>query len=285
MRTRPEGRRKEITMGSGWRFHVRGVGGLGAVLGLGLAVLVAPPPILGTERSAPMQGDNVSWNAGGGGDEASTETEGVVGGTTVHGSLKSDDEADDGDEDRDGFDPRKNIVAIHDSSSKQYKEKCGECHSEIHSRESLDPSIPAAHPGMFPFAAGKAGDDKQCRWCHRTVDLTLAQQSSDKSKGNLRRHVDVTLCTLCHGPYRDGPGKQFYQSGLSPTDPDGFVVYDVVCAGCHRELENSQVKGKNAHSIQKAIDNDKGGMGVLTVLSTQEIDALAAVLAEAGGGD
>jgi mono/diheme cytochrome c family protein len=63
------------------------------------------------------------------------------------------------------------------------------------------------------------------------------------------------------------------------------VVYGVACAGCHRELENTQLRGKNAQAIQKAIDNDKGGMGVLTVLSTQEIDAIAAVLAEPGGGD
>ena len=45
------------------------------------------------------------------------------------------------------------------------------------------------------------------------------------------------------------------------------------------------MQGKNAEKIQKAIDEDKGGMGVLTVLSTQEINAIAAVLAEPGGGD
>ena len=97
--------------------------------------------------------------------------------------------------------------------------------------------------------------------------------------------MDVALCTLCHGPYRNGPGQQFYQSGLSPTDPDGPVVYGVACAGCHRELENTQLRGKNANAIQKAINNDKGGMGVLTVLSTQEIEAIAAVLAEPGEED
>ncbi|MBD3852492.1 MAG: hypothetical protein IFK93_14390 [Acidobacteria bacterium] len=62
-------------------------------------------------------------------------------------------------------------------------------------------------------------------------------------------------------------------------------MYEVVCAGCHRGLEDSEMQGKNAEKIQKAIDEDKGGMGVLTVLSTQEINAIAAVLAEPGGGD
>ena len=138
---------------------------------------------------------------------------------------------------------------------------------------------------MATYAAGRPGDDRQCRWCHRTVDLTQGTQTLGKSKGNQRRHVDVALCTLCHGPYRGGPGQQFYQSGLSPTDPDGPVVYGVVCAGCHRELEDSELIGKNAEKIQKAIDEDKGGMGVLSVLSTQEIAAIAAVLAEPGGED
>ena len=266
-------------MGGSSRFFSKSVGWLGAVFVLGITVSVAPPSVLATEQTALMPGEHMIWSAGGDDEEASSTANGVVRSSMASHTQKSDDR------DEDGFDPRKNIIAIHDSSSKQYKKKCGECHTEIHSRQSLDPSIPAAHPAMVPFAAGKPGDDRQCRWCHRTVDLTQGTQALVKSKGNLRRHVDVALCTLCHGPDRGGPGKQFYQSGLSPTDPDGPVVYDVVCAGCHRELENSQVKGKNARSIQKAIDVDKGGMGVLTVLSTQEIEAIAAVLAESHGDD
>ena len=266
-------------MGGSSRFFSESVGWLGAVFVLGITVSVAPPSILATERTALMPGEQMTWSAGGDDEEASFTANEMVRASMASHNQKSDN----GEEDR--FDPKKNIIAIHDSSSKQYNKKCGECHAEIHSRQSLDPSIPAAHPGMVPFAAGKPGDDRQCRWCHRTVDLTQGTQALEKSKGNLRRHVDVALCTLCHGPDRGGPGKQFYQSGLSPTDPDGPVVYGVVCAGCHRELENSQVKGKNARSIQKAIDVDKGGMGVLNVLSTQEIEAIAAVLAESHGDD
>ena len=267
-------------MGGSSRFFSNDVGWLGAAFVLGIAVSVAPASILATERAALIPDEYVTSSAGGDDDqEASSTANAGVRDSVVSHNQKSDDGGES------GFDPRKNIIAIHDSSSEQYKKKCNECHAEIHSRQSLDPSIPAAHPAMFPFAAGRPGDDKQCRWCHRTVDLTLAQQSSDKSKGNLRRHTDVTLCTLCHGPNRGGPGEQFYQSGLDPTDPDGPVLYGVVCAGCHRELENSELIGKNARKIQKAIDVDKGGMGVLTVLSTQEIDALALALAEPDGGN
>lgn len=266
-------------MGGSSRFFSEGVGWLGAVFVLAITVSVAPPSILATERTALMPGEQTTWNSGGDDGEASSTANNVVRASMASHNQKSDSGKED------GFDPKKNIIAIHDSSSKQYKKNCDECHAEIHSRESLDPAIPAAHPAMVPFAAGKPNDNRQCRWCHRTVDLTQGTQSLGKSKGNQRRHVDVALCTLCHGPYRNGPGQQFYQSGLSPTDPDGPVVYGVACAGCHRELENSELIGKNAEKIQKAINNDKGGMGVLTVLSTQEIDAIAAVLAEPNDRD
>ena len=266
-------------MGGSSRFFSEGVGWLGAVFVLGITVSVAPSSILATEQTALMPGEQTTWGSGGDDGEASSTGNNVVRASMASHNQKSDNR------DEDGFDPKKNIIAIHDSSSKQYNKNCDECHAEIHSRESLDPAIPAAHPAMVPFAAGKPNDNRQCRWCHRTVDLTQGTQSLGKSKGNQRRHVDVALCTLCHGPYRNGPGQQFYQSGLSPTDPDGPVVYGVACAGCHRDLENSELIGKNAEKIQKAINNDKGGMGVLTVLSTQEIDAIAAVLAEPNDRD
>ena len=263
----------------GSRFFPKGVGWLGAAVVLGIAIWVAPGSILATERAALIPNEHVTSSTDSNDEEASsTASEGVRESVVTH-SQKSYDGGES------GFDPRKNIIAIHDSSSENYNKHCGDCHSEIHDRQSLNPSIPAAHPAMFPYAAGRPGDDKQCRWCHRTVDLTQDIQESAKSTGNLRRHVDVTLCTLCHGPYRGGPGEQFYQSGLSPTDPDGPVLYGAVCAGCHRELEDSELIGKDAEKIQRAIDNDKGGMGVLTILSTLEIDAIAAVLAEPHSGD
>ena len=171
-----------------------------------------------------------------------------------------------------------NIIAIHDSTSREYKKECRECHADIHTAQSLDPSIPRAHVAMFPFAPGKVGDNKQCVWCHRTVDLVQGTQREEKSKGNLRRHVDVLACTLCHGPY-GGPGKQFYQGGLSPTEPDGPLLYQLVCEGCHREIPNSQVRGARSEQILRAIQRDKGGMGPLTVLSSAEIEAIAAALA------
>jgi hypothetical protein len=184
----------------------------------------------------------------------------------------------------DDFDPRKNIIAIHDSSSSQYNKKCNECHADIRNAQSLEPSIaPAAHVAMFDFAPGKPGDDKQCIWCHRTVDLVQG------SAGNIRKQVDATLCAMCHGgPIdRDGPGpsgtvKKFYLAGPSPDDPDGDkVLYDLACAACHKDLANSKVEGESANEIQKKIDDDKGGMLPLRILTTVEINSIASAL----GGD
>lgn len=184
----------------------------------------------------------------------------------------------------DGIDPTKNFAAFHDSNSDQYKKDCTDCHEDVLNGESLNPNIPEAHLAMFEFAAGKTGDDKQCRWCHHnSVDLTQGTQSAATSKGNLRKHVDTALCTMCHGP--EGPAEQFYQVGLSSLVTDGGELYDLACAGCHRDLEDSQVKDKDTENIQKAIAKDKGGMGPLIALRPEEIQAIADALAQVGGGD
>ena len=178
------------------------------------------------------------------------------------------------DDDDDRIDPKKNIIAIHDSKSDQYDKNCNECHADIRNAQSLDPSIPNVHVAMFDFASGKPGDDKQCIWCHRTVDLVQG------SAGNIRKQVDATLCTMCHGPA--GPGKQFYQADLAL---DGPALYDLACAACHRDLANSKVSGESAEDIQKKINENEAGMGPLRVLSTQEIQAIADALAKPGEDD
>jgi hypothetical protein len=186
----------------------------------------------------------------------------------------------------DDFDPRKNIIAIHDSSSDEYKKNCSECHEGILSENSRDPNIPVAHESMFGFAPGKPGDDKQCIWCHRTVDLVQG------SAGNIRKQVDATLCAMCHAgrPNPDDPNseiKKFYQAG--PLPDDGVLLYDLACAACHKDLANSKVGGESANEIQKKIDDDKGGMLPLRVLSTVEINSIATELGGdpngGGGGD
>jgi cytochrome c553 len=177
------------------------------------------------------------------------------------------------DDDDDGIDPEKNIIAIHDSSSRQYNKECISCHADIPSAQSLDPSIPNVHVAMIPFTPGEK-DEETCIVCHRTVDLVQG------SAGNIRKQVKATLCAMCHGP--SGPAKQFYQADLAL---DGPALYDLACAACHRDLANSEVRGESLAEIQEKINENEGGMGPLGVLSTEKIQAIAAALAESGGDD
>jgi len=186
-------------------------------------------------------------------------------------NILADDDSDD-----DPIDPGNNIIAIHDSSSRQYNKECVSCHADILRAQSLEPSIPNAHVAMIPFAPGEEDEDT-CVVCHRTVDLVQG------SAGNIRKQVKATYCTMCHGPA--GPGKPFYPANLSDLALEGPELYDLACAACHRNLANSEVQGESANEIREKINEDEGGMGPLRVLSTTEIEAIAAALAESGGDD
>jgi nitrate/TMAO reductase-like tetraheme cytochrome c subunit len=194
--------------------------------------------------------------------------------TAENDESKEDDEHDEHDEhDEDDEDvgtiASENIFAQHDRTSARYNKNCTACHAEILTEQSLNPSIRTAHVIMLPKTPGEKNDQK-CLWCHKTVDL------DQKSAGNLRRHVDVMLCSLCHGA--SGVEKQFYQGGLSPDNPDGPLLYDLTCAACHNDLANSKVKGESASEIQEKINKNEGGMGPLNFLSTAEIQSIANAL-------
>ena len=181
--------------------------------------------------------------------------------------------ADDDDDDDDRIGSGNNIIAIHDSSSRQYNKECISCHADIPSAQSLVPSIPNVHVAMIPFTPGE-NDEETCVVCHRTIDLVQG------SAGNIRKQVKATYCTMCHGPA--GPATQFYQADLAL---DGPALYDLACAACHRNLARSEVSGESAREIREKINEDEGGMGPLGLLSTEKIQAIAAALAESGGND
>lgn len=176
-----------------------------------------------------------------------------------------------------GLVPGENFVAIHNNNSARYRDDCTECHASIHNEQSLNTSIPTAHVSMLPFTPGKTGDDKQCVWCHRSVDLVQATASVVHTTSNIRKRVNAQQCALCHGP--SGPGKQFYQASLSPSPSNGAVMYELVCAACHRSLSVSEVKGESVQDIQEAILENEGGMAPLGALNNEQINAIAAALA------
>jgi mono/diheme cytochrome c family protein len=65
-----------------------------------------------------------------------------------------------------------------------------------------------------------------------------------------------------------------------PTAGDGVTLYAQSCASCHGDLANSDQQGASAENIQAAIDNNKGGMGSLSALTTQQIQAIAAAIVQ-----
>ena len=71
------------------------------------------------------------------------------------------------------------------------------------------------------------------------------------------------------------PGAVVVDPGLPP---DGAALYARDCAGCHGALANTEKPGRTATAIQGAIDSNLGGMGYLSSLTAEEVQAIAAVL-------
>lgn len=175
-----------------------------------------------------------------------------------------------------------NLISLHDKNSPNYSKYCtnSNCHADILVQESLDPEIPTAHVSMMINNTPGHNEKTRCAWCHSAVNLM------QKSAGNLRRHVDVNLCAVCHGPSNEE--MQYYQS--EPTD--GEELYGLVCSTCHGNLSNSDVRGEPVSEILEGIDENEGGMGPLDALTRQQISAIANALGRGrgrggggGGGD
>ncbi|PNU20039.1 hypothetical protein C2E25_09640 [Geothermobacter hydrogeniphilus] len=71
----------------------------------------------------------------------------------------------------------------------------------------------------------------------------------------------------------DGGGNN---GGSMPAD--GTALYGANCAGCHGDLANTVKPGRTSTQIQAAIDSNTGGMGYLSNLTMQEVQAIADAL-------
>src|SRR6185369_7118014 len=60
---------------------------------------------------------------------------------------------------------------------------------------------------------------------------------------------------------------------------DGAALYAANCASCHGALANSGKKGATVNRIQTAISNNTGGMGTLSSLNADQVQAVADALA------
>lgn len=173
-----------------------------------------------------------------------------------------------------------NIIAAHNPGSSEYNRNCLNCHAGVTNTPSLDPAVPSAHIAMLAFTPGK--NNERCIWCHRDVSATLirAAARAGNFQTDIRKSVDTQLCGICHGP--QGPGKQFYQAGLTSGDTiDGMELYQQVCSSCHKSIDNSDVRGESAREIIEEIAKNEGGMGALRALDPTWISAISSAL----GGD
>lgn len=202
-----------------------------------------------------------------------------------------------------------NVIAFHDRNSSRYNENCLDCHSGVLTETPVVANATATNPRLIGqpltrtahgtmlrgnFKPGRSGDDRQCQFCHRSVNLVEGPpMPQNEMNGAIRKRVDPAVCTLCHGPKTGGqpnsPGPQFYQVGLSQliplTDPlaAGQKLYGLYCAGCHNPLANSEVRGESASEIRGKINENEGGMGALRVLTTAQIQAIATALGSGSG--
>jgi hypothetical protein len=94
-----------------------------------------------------------------------------------------------------------NLRALHDAASTQFDAECIKCHADILEERSLDVRVPGAHPVMLPQVGGET--DAVCVKCHESVDFDRGD-----SAANVRRNVDVQLCSACHT--QGGGGYPFY---------------------------------------------------------------------------
>ena len=62
---------------------------------------------------------------------------------------------------------------------------------------------------------------------------------------------------------------------------DGAALYDTNCAACHGALASSSKKGRTAAQTQSAINNNIGGMGYLSALTSEQVKAIANALSSA----
>ena len=206
-----------------------------------------------------------------------------------------------------------NAIAFHDRNSSRYNDHCLDCHAAVLTEVPKVSGAPVTNPrlsGIEPprtielpptltvhgsmlrgnAKPGERGDDRQCQFCHRSVNVVEGpRMPQDALQGAIRKRVDPAVCALCHGPATGGqpssPGPQFYQVGLAQLIPladplAGQKLYGLVCAGCHDPLAKSEVRNESASEIQKKITENEGGMGPLRVLTAAQIQAIATALAQ-----
>jgi mono/diheme cytochrome c family protein len=141
---------------------------------------------------------------------------------------------------------------------------------------SLTPAeIQAIATAIAPVPTGAALYKSNCLGCHGGLSTTV------KAGADTTRIQNAIAANS---------GGMAFLSALSPLQlqaiaaslavaPTGTALYANNCAGCHGVIATSAKGGADFSRVQNAINNNTGGMGYLSTLTADDIQAITAVLA------
>jgi len=96
--------------------------------------------------------------------------------------------------------------------------------------------------------------------------------------------VYTAQLVVSDGQAQSAPAAVTITARAAPVGPDGARLYADNCAGCHGPINAIRMipaSNRSASDIQRAIDSNKGGMGFLSRLTAEEVQAIASAIAAA----
>jgi len=154
------------------------------------------------------------------------------------------------------------------------------------------PTAPPTDPAAPPD--GVALYNSECSGCHGTLDVTTKE---GRTAGDIESAISADIGGMGNLSTLTAEEIQAIADVLPPappTDPaalsvspDGATLYLDNCSGCHGALEATTKAGRTAADIESAISANVGGMGYLSALTAEELQAIADALppADSGGPD
>ncbi len=142
-------------------------------------------------------------------------------------------------------------------------------------------SIGTTTPPPPPPPDGAALYGQYCAGCHQPLASTTkpnrtAQQITTAIQGNVGGMG--SLSGLSSAQIDAIAAALVTTAPPPPPVTDGATLYGQYCAGCHNPLASTTKPNRTAQQITTAIQNNVGGMGGLSTLTSTQISAIAAAL-------
>jgi mono/diheme cytochrome c family protein len=124
-----------------------------------------------------------------------------------------------------------------------------------------------------------------CTECHGDKYANLVGATSADT-GSATTTTTVTpphgargACNQCHGSKYGTNGTVTSAATATGGTSDGAALYQSYCGGCHGTLNSSDVKKSSSNKIKSAINENEGGMGKLSSLTSTQLQAITTALA------